>query len=550
MAVELLAPAKSSMSLIKEQTARRRTFAIISHPDAGKTTLTEKLLLYGGAIQLAGSVKARRNQRKATSDWMELEKERGISVTSTVLQFEWRNHVLNLLDTPGHNDFSADTYRTLTAADSAVMLIDNAKGVETQTKKLFAVCRERGIPIFTFVNKMDHPGRGPLALLTEVEEVLGIGSYPVNWPIGQGSDFKGVFDRESRQVHLYERVSHGSTKAELEILDIDDDRLLELIGDELYQTLLDDIDLLDAAGESFDAERVAHGTLTPVFFGSALTNFGVELFLSRFLEMGPPPMPRESDQGRVDAEAPFSGFVFKIQANMDPNHRDRIAFMRVVSGRFEKDMEASHSRTGKRLRLSRPQRLFAQDRETVEEAFPGDIVGLTNPGAFQLGDTLSAGPQLSYREVPNFAPEVFSFIRNDDVGRLKHFEKGISQLCEEGLVDLFWDRRSARREPILGAVGKLQFEVVQHRLRSEYGVETGLEPLAYEVIRWLDGDMASLKAIYWGSNARLIEDDFGHPVVLIMTPWNLQYLQDQNPKVPFYATRDELERALRSKAKA
>jgi len=529
---------------ITEQAARRRTFAIISHPDAGKTTLTEKLLLYGGAIQLAGSVKARRNQRKATSDWMELEKERGISVTSTVLQFEYRDHVLNLLDTPGHNDFSADTYRTLTAADSAVMLIDNAKGVEAQTKKLFAVCRERGIPIFTFVNKMDHPGRGPLALLTEVEEVLSIGSCPINWPIGQGSEFKGVFDRETRQVHLYERVSHGSTKADLEVVDFEDPRLKELIGAELYQNLLDDIDLLDVAGEPFDADKVARGELSPVFFGSALTNFGVELFLKRFLDIAPSPSPRQAIGGSVETDAAFSGFVFKIQANMDPNHRDRIAFMRVVSGRFEKDMEAAHSRLNRRLRLSRPQRLFAQDRETVEEAYPGDIVGLTNPGMFQLGDTLSAGAPVRFDEVPSFAPEVFSFIRNDDVGRLKHFEKGIGQLCEEGLVDLFWDRRSARREPILGAVGRLQFEVVQHRLRSEYGVETGLEPLAFEVIRWLGGDIEAIRAVYWGSNARLVEDDFGNPVVLIMTPWNLQYLQDQNPKIRFFANRNELERAI------
>ncbi len=533
-----------SVSHISEQAARRRTFAIISHPDAGKTTLTEKLLLYGGAIQLAGSVKARRNQRKTTSDWMELEKERGISVSSTVLQFEFLDHVLNLLDTPGHNDFSADTYRTLTAADSAVMLIDNAKGVEAQTKKLFAVCRERGIPIFTFVNKLDHPGRGPLALLTEIEETLKIGSCPVNWPIGQGAEFKGVYDRETRQVHLYEKVSHGSTRAELDVLDLDDPRLLECIGAELHQTLLDDIDLLDVAGETFDAERVARGELTPVFFGSALTNFGVELFLRRFLDLAPSPGPRMSDAGPVPLEDPFSGFVFKIQANMDPNHRDRVAFLRVVSGRFEKDMEASHARLGKRLRLSRPQRLFAQDRETVEEAYPGDVIGLTNPGAFQLGDTLCAGAPFRFHEVPNFPPEVFSFIRNEDIGRLKHFEKGIAQLCEEGLVDLFWDRKSARRDPILGAVGRLQFEVVQHRLRMEYSVETALEPLAFEVIRWLDADPVVLRDIYWGTNARLVEDDFGHPVALIMTEWNLHYLQDHHSKVRFFASRTDLERAL------
>jgi len=532
------------LSLIENEAKRRRTFAIISHPDAGKTTLTEKLLLYGGAIQLAGSVKARRSQRKATSDWMELEKQRGISVTSTVLQFEYAGHMLNLLDTPGHNDFSADTYRTLTAADSAVMLIDNAKGVETQTKKLFAVCRQRGIPIFTFVNKMDHSGRGPLALLTEVEETLGIRSVPVNWPVGQGSDFKGVFDRESRQVHLFQRSAHGAERAEFEVLDLDDPRLEERVGTELLMALHEDLELLDIAGEELTMDRVWRGELTPVFFGSAMNNFGVELFLQRFLAMAPAPGPRCADEKPVATEAPFSGFVFKIQANMDPNHRDRIAFLRVVSGRFEKDMEASHARTGKKLRLTRPQRLFAQERETVEEAYPGDIIGLSNPGMFQLGDTLTAGDMFRYDEVPNFAPETFSYLRNQDVGRLKHFEKGVQQLCEEGLVDLFWDRRSARREPILGAVGQLQFEVVQHRLRMEYGVETLLEPLGFELIRWLEGDAAEIANVYWGQNARVLEDDFGNPVAIFGSAWNLQYIQDKNPGIQFHPSRNALQDSL------
>ncbi|RYG87097.1 peptide chain release factor 3, partial [bacterium] len=447
---QTMSDASRSSTTDPVQALRRRTFAIISHPDAGKTTLSEKLLLYGGAIQLAGSVKARKSQRKATSDWMELEKQRGISVTSTVLQFEYQDHVLNLLDTPGHNDFSADTYRTLTAADSAVMLVDNAKGVEAQTRKLFAVCRQRGIPIFTFVNKMDSYGRGPLALLTEIEETLGIRSVPINWPIGQGDDFRGVFDRESRRVHLYGRTAHGASKAELEELDVEDPRLQELLGPDLYATLMDDVELIEIAGEELDLDRVDRGELTPVFFGSAMSNFGVEPFLQRFLGMAPPPKARASDECPIAPEDPFSGFVFKIQANMDPAHRDRIAFMRIVSGRFERDMEVIHERTGKRIRLSRPQRLFAQERETVEEAYAGDIIGLTNVGAFELGDTLSVVPGVQFHEVPAFVPETFATLINADVSRFKQFDKGVQQLTEEGLMDVFWDTRGGRREPILG----------------------------------------------------------------------------------------------------
>jgi peptide chain release factor 3 len=525
---------------LEQQVARRRTFAIISHPDAGKTTLTEKLLLYGGAIQLAGSVKARKNQRRATSDWMELEKQRGISITSTVLQFEFEGHVLNLLDTPGHDDFSADTYRTLTAADSAVMLIDNAKGVEAQTKKLFRVCRQRGIPIFTFINKMDHPGNGPLALLTEVEDTLGIRSVPVNWPIGQGSEFRGIYDRTRKRVHLYERVAHGASRAQEQVLSIDDPEIPERLGASLHQALLEDIELLDIAGEELSIERVLQGELTPVFFGSALTNFGVEPFLHDFLQIAPAPSGRPTADAPVDIDAPFSGFVFKIQANMDPNHRDRIAFLRVVSGRFERDMEALHTRTGKRLRLTRPQRLFGQDRETVEEAYAGDVIGLTNPGAFRLGDTVTAGELLTFDEVPAFVPETFIVVRNLDVARLKHFDKGIEQLSEEGLIDVFWDRKSQRREPILGAIGRLQFEVVQHRLLAEYGVKTMLEPLAFDVIRWLEADEKTLSEIYWGQGTRLVEDGKGRQAVLIASEWKLGYLEGENPKVKFHASPDSV----------
>jgi peptide chain release factor 3 len=523
-----------SNETVIEQAQRRRTFAIISHPDAGKTTLTEKLLLYGGAIQLAGAVTARKNGRKSTSDWMELEKQRGISVTSTVLQFEYCGLVLNLLDTPGHDDFSTDTYRTLTAADSAVMLIDNAKGVETQTKKLFAVCRRRGIPIFTFINKMDHPGLGPLALLTEVEETLGIRSVPVNWPIGQGSEFKGVYDRESKEIHLFQRVAHGAERAPVRVMHLDDEDLGTYLSAEEMKTLRDDVDLLEIAGEGYDQGAVDRGELTPVFFGSAITNFGVQLFLDRFIDRAPKPASRRASTKTVQPSDPeFSGFVFKIQANMDPNHRDRIAFMRVVSGRFEKDMAVTHARTGKSLRLTRPQRLFGQDRETVEEAYPGDIVGLTNPGTFGLGDTVYAGDPIVFQEVPTFAPEVFATLRNTDVSRLKQFEKGVAQLCEEGLVDLFWDKRSHRREPILGAVGRLQFEVVQHRLLSEYGVKTLLEPVSYDIVRWLEGDEVAIREAYWGTNAKLIEDNRERPVLLVNSQWTLNYLVEQNKKIEF-----------------
>ena len=513
--------------------AQRRTFAIISHPDAGKTTLTEKLLLYGGAIQLAGSVKARRNQRRATSDWMDMEKERGISITSTVLQFDYQGFVINLLDTPGHDDFSADTYRTLTAADSAVMLIDNAKGVETQTKKLFAVCTQRGLPIFTFVNKMDQPGKGPLALLTEIEDVLGIRSVPLNWPIGEGVDFKGVYDRETKLVHLFSKTAHGATKAGLDVVPVDDPKLPELVGQALYDRLISDIELIEIAGEAMNIEEVLAGRLTPVFFGSAVSNFGVEMFLRQFLAIAPPPVGRESTDGKVDPETPFSGFVFKIQANMDPNHRDRIAFMRVVSGKFEKDMEVTHARMKKTVRLTRPQRLFAQDRETVEEAYPGDIVGLTNPGLFMLGDTVSLKGGVQYNEVPSFLPEAFGYLRNMDIGKLKQFEKGVEQLCQEGLVDVYWDPSAGRREPIIGVVGRLQFDVLQHRLMAEYSVKTTLDPLPFEVLRWLDGAPEEIDKIYFSDRMRKLEDQRGRPVVVIANEWSLNYAMEQYPNVKF-----------------
>ncbi|HBE33948.1 MAG TPA: peptide chain release factor 3, partial [Cyanobacteria bacterium UBA11368] len=386
---------------IETAVERRRNFAIISHPDAGKTTLTEKLLLYGGAIHEAGAVKARRAQRKATSDWMEMEQQRGISITSTVLQFEYDACQINLLDTPGHQDFSEDTYRTLAAADNAVMLIDAAKGLEPQTRKLFEVCRMRRLPIFTFVNKMDRPGREPLELLDEIEKELGLQTYAVNWPIGMGDRFKGVFDRHQRQIHLFERTAHGSREAKDTTVDLGDPRIEQLLQQDLYYQLKEDLEVLEGLGPELDIEKVHAGELTPVFFGSAMTNFGVQLFLNAFLQLAAKPGSRNSSLGEIPPTNPdFSGFVFKLQANMDPKHRDRVAFVRVCTGKFEKDMVVNHARTGKTVRLSRPQKLFAQDRESIEEAYAGDVIGLNNPGVFAIGDTIYTGQKLEYEGIP------------------------------------------------------------------------------------------------------------------------------------------------------
>ncbi|MGK7958456.1 MAG: peptide chain release factor 3, partial [Crocosphaera sp.] len=398
---------------ILEAVQKRRNFAIISHPDAGKTTLTEKLLLYGGAIHQAGAVKARRDQRKATSDWMEMEKQRGISITSTVLQCAYRNFQINLLDTPGHQDFSEDTYRTLAAADNAVMLIDAAKGLEPQTRKLFEVCRLRGLPIFTFVNKMDRPGREPLELLDEIEQELGLKTYAVNWPIGMGDRFKGVYSRRQKAIHLFERRAHGSQQAQEDVIKLGDPKIEEYLEQELYYQFKEDLEILEEIGDDLDLEAVHAGKMTPIFFGSAMTNFGVQLFLEAFLEYALRPEGRNSSVGVVDPTHPeFSGFVFKLQANMDPKHRDRVAFVRVCTGKFEKDMTVSHARTGKTVRLSRPQKLFAQDRASIEEAYGGDVIGLNNPGVFAIGDTIYNGQKLEYEGIPCFSPEMFSYIKN------------------------------------------------------------------------------------------------------------------------------------------
>ena len=515
--------------------ARRRNFAIISHPDAGKTTLTEKLLLYGGAIQQAGAVKAKGEQRKVTSDWMELEKQRGISITSTVLQFDYADSTINLLDTPGHQDFSEDTYRTLAAADNAVMLEDAAKGLEPQTRKLFEVCRLRRIPIFTFINKMDRPGREPLELLDELEQELGLVCWPVNWPIGSGDRFRGVIDRRSQQVVLFERAERGR-QSEERLLTVEQAKLAGLVEPELLAKALEELELLDGAGADLDLELVHAGELSPVFFGSAMTNFGVRPFLDAFLELAQRPIARQSSAGAIDPiRDGFSGFVFKLQANMDPRHRDRVAFVRVCSGKFEKDMTVQHARTGKAIRLSRPQKLFGQDREVVEDAYPGDVIGLNNPGMFAIGDTLYLGPRVEYEGIPCFSPEIFSWLRNPNPSAFKSFRKGVNELREEGAVQILYDTDQSKRDPILAAVGQLQLEVVQYRLENEYGVQTRLEPKGFSVARWVSGGWPALERVGRIFNCKTVRDAWDRPVLLFKNAWNLNQLHEDHPDLELSA---------------
>ncbi len=510
----------------------RRNFAIISHPDAGKTTLTEKLLLYGGAIHQAGAVKARRSQRKATSDWMEMEQQRGISITSTVLQFDYQDYQINLLDTPGHQDFSEDTYRTLAAADNAVMLIDAAKGLEPQTRKLFEVCQMRSLPIFTFVNKLDRPGREPLELLDEIEQELGLQTYAVNWPIGMGDRFKGVFDRRQQKVHLFERQAHGSKEAKDTILNWGDPHLEEVLEPELYNQLKEDLEILEEIGLPLDLEAIHTGKMTPVFFGSAMTNFGVQLFLDAFLEYSLQPEPRNSSLGEIPPTYPeFSGFIFKLQANMDSKHRDRVAFVRVCTGKFEKDMSVKHARTGKSIRLSRPQKLFAQGRESLEEAYPGDVIGLNNPGVFAIGDTIYQGPKIEYEGIPCFSPEIFAYVKNPNPSKFKQFHKGITELREEGAVQIMYSADEFKRDPILAAVGQLQFEVVQFRLKNEYGVETKLELLPYSVARWVAGGWEALEEAGRLFNTEVVKDNWGRPVLLFRNQWNVDQIKGDFPEL-------------------
>ncbi len=513
---------------LQREIQRRRTFAIISHPDAGKTTLTEKLLLYAGAVNQAGSVRAAKNQRSATSDWMAMEQQRGISITSSVLQFEYEDRIFNLLDTPGHRDFSEDTYRTLMAVDSAVMVLDSAKGIEPQTRKLFEVCRMRKLPILTFINKLDRPGRDPLELLDEIERVLALRVSPMNWPIGSGPDFQGVYDLQNQQVLLFERTARGKFRAPVQVTDLYDPLLKATIGERAHHQLIDDAELLAGAGAPFDPEAFAHGTLTPVYFGSALNNFGVEPFLEALSAFAPSPRPRESSIGPVEpTSGAFSGIVFKIQANMDPQHRDSLAFMRICSGRFEKDMTVSHPRLGRKVRMTRPHRLFARDRETVEEAFAGDVIGLSNPGIFTIGDTVCVGESFSYPSIPRFQPEVFARLRNVSIEKYKQFNKGLEQLLQEGVVQVLYGVDSTRHEPILCAVGQLQFEVVASRLQAEYNVETSIDLMPSSVAAWIEGDEDDIRAAHWPMQSIRTRDDHDRWVILFETPWQLNYARKE-----------------------
>ncbi len=520
------------MSNMNEEIRKRRTFAIISHPDAGKTTLTEKFLLYGGAINLAGTVKGRKAARHAVSDWMEIEKERGISVTSSVLQFEYDGFCINILDTPGHQDFSEDTYRTLMAADSAVMVIDGSKGVEAQTIKLFKVCVMRGIPIFTFINKFDREAKDPFDLLDDIEHVLGIRTCPINWPIGCGKNFKGVYDRFTKEITTFTAAMGGQKEIASETFTLDGDNVDGRIGYDYHQQLLDEIELLDGAADEFDQERVSQGDLSPVFFGSALTNFGVETFLQHFLKMTSSPLPRKTKTGEVDpfGEA-FSAFVFKIQANMNKAHRDRIAFMRIVSGKFEAGMEVSHIQGGKKLRLSQPQQMMAQDRKIVEEAYAGDIIGVFDPGIFSIGDTLCASSEkFEFEGIPTFAPEHFARVRQMDTMKRKQFLKGVTQIAQEGAIQIFQEFNTGMEEIIVGVVGELQFEVLTYRLENEYNVEVKLEKLPYEYIRWIENkSQVDVAKIQGTSDMKRIKDLRDNPLLLFVNSWSVGMVLERNP---------------------
>jgi len=519
-------------SKIKQEVEKRRTFAIISHPDAGKTTLTEKLLLFGGAIRLAGTVKGRKAGKFATSDWMEIEKQRGISVTSSVMQFDYQGKRINILDTPGHQDFSEDTYRTLTAADSAVMLIDSAKGVEAQTKKLFQVCRMRGIPIFTFINKLDREGRDPFDLMEELEEVLGIRSYPMNWPIGQGRGLKGVYDRRQSRIELFQGDDHSTIHVK-EVTGADDPLVEQVAGEHLYGQLKEELELLDVAGDEFDMDKIARGELTPLFFGSAINNFGVQTFLENFLQLAPPPTPRKSETGVVTPEEPkFSGYIFKIQANMNPAHRDRVAFLRIVSGKFERGMSVKHVRIGKEIKLSQPQQFLAQDRDIVEEAFPGDIIGLFDPGIFRIGDTLAEMNDVSFDELPVFSPEIFSKVVVKNALKHKQYQKGIDQLTEEGTIQVF--RTIGFEDTILGVVGQLQFEVFEYRMKHEYGVDVQLQRQPYQFARWVVGE--GIDPSKFRVNSMLCKDKNDNFVALFESEYAMRTAMERNERLQFLET--------------
>ena len=517
------------MKQLEQEIKRRRTFAIISHPDAGKTTLTEKFLLYGGAIALAGSVKGKKTAKHAVSDWMEIEKQRGISVTSSVMQFQYNDYCINILDTPGHQDFSEDTYRTLMAADSAVMVIDASKGVENQTRKLFKVCVMRHIPIFTFINKMDRESRNPFDLLDQIEQELGIQTYPVNWPIGCGKEFKGVFDREKRHILSFE-ANNGQHEVKATEVDLHSPELDGLIGTENRNTLLEDVELLDGASDAFDLKAVQEGRLSPVFFGSALTNFGVEPFLERFLELTPPPLPRYAGGQEIDPyDENFSAFVFKIQANMNKAHRDRITFLRICSGKFERDMEVLHVQGNKKMRLSQPQQIMAQEREIINEAYAGDIIGVFDPGIFSIGDTVcSPGKRFEFEGIPTFAPEHFARIRHKDTMKRKQFVKGTTQIAQEGAIQIFHEPFSGMEEVIVGVVGVLQFEVFEHRMKNEYNVDIIREGLPYQYIRWVSKSPVPVQELHLSSDTKIVQDFHDNYLLIFTSEWNIRWALEKN----------------------
>ena len=518
------------MSNIREEIEKRRTFAIISHPDAGKTTLTEKFLLYGGAINLAGSVKGKATARHAVSDWMEIEKERGISVTSSVLQFNYDGYCINILDTPGHQDFSEDTYRTLMAADSAVMVIDASKGVEAQTRKLFKVCVMRHIPIFTFINKMDRDANDTFELLDDIEKELGIATCPINWPIGSGKNFKGVYDRATGKVTTFTDTQKGTKLGHATEVDIHAPELQEFIGEENKEQLMDEIELLDGASAEFDQELVSKGELSPVFFGSALTNFGVEIFLKHFLKMTTSPLPRKADCGIIDPMSEdFSAFVFKIQANMNRAHRDRIAFMRICSGKFDAGMEVYHVQGDRKQRLSQPQQMMASERQVISEAYAGDIIGVFDPGIFSIGDTICMpGKKFCYEGIPTFAPEHFARVRQLDTMKRKQFIKGISEIAQEGAIQIFQEYNTGMEEIIVGVVGVLQFDVLKYRLENEYKVDIRLEELPYEYIRWIENEDVDLNRLVGTSDMKKIRDLKGRPLLLFINSWSVGMVLDRN----------------------
>ncbi len=516
---------------MQEEIKRRRTIAIISHPDAGKTTLTE-------------SVTARKNQRATTSDWMELERQRGISVTSTVLQFEYRNTVINLLDTPGHRDFSEDTYRVLMAVDAVVMVIDAAKGIESQTLKLFEICRMRGIPIFTFMNKLDRPSLSPLALMDELEQRLQLPVCAMNWPLGDGERFQGVYDRQQKLAHFYERTAHGAYRAPVALHSVDSDLVRERLPGDVYAAVTNELEVLDTAGERFDLAAVQSGDLSPVYFGSAINNFGVQILLDAIVDHAPPPQARFVGERRIAPDHnTFSGFIFKIQSNMDPKHRDQIAFLRICSGRFLRDMKVTNTRSGDSVRLSSSHRVFARDRETVDEAYAGDVIGLVGHSGFGIGDTLTEDPAIVYEEMPQFAPECFAKVHNPTPGQYKRFQAGIHHLLQEGALQAFQYADPARNVPLLGAVGALQFEVFKFRLENEYGAVVRMETASASVIRWIAPDSIPVIETMLPPGAELMQDSSKRPVLLFDSEWVMRFFQDRHPKVVLRTLPEDIRRA-------